>query len=100
MEKYIVFSTKISLPSINDFLIDMSIHFFDNKKQLNNYKKNFAIKNNISENSITIEYDIVPDEVFNKAVQIVESMKRFSKEKEIAIYMLIKNYFIPYEQKD
>lgn len=92
--KIIIFSTKIVLPTIEKIMVDNSIIFLNNHKELENYKKEYSKSNGISLSAITVEYDEVPIELFNKASLIVDSIKRFDKEKNIAIYMLIKNNLI------
>ena len=89
--KYIIFTTKISILSISNVLIDKSIHFYDTEIELNNYRANFASSNGIKKSSVTIEYDIIPLSVFKQAETVVKQFGLFKKEANIAIWFLLKN---------
>jgi hypothetical protein len=89
--KYIVFTTKISIPSISNVLVDKSIHFYYTEIELNNYISNFASSNGIKKSSVTIEYDIIPLNVFKQAEAIIKQFGLFKKEANIAIWFLLKN---------
>jgi hypothetical protein len=88
--KYIIFTTKISIQSISNILVDKSIHFYDSQKEIENYISNFASNNGIKKKYITIEYDIIPLEIFKQAETIINKFG-FIKEKNLAIWFIIKN---------